>query len=82
MFRESIERRGFQDVLLSGYPAESTKGEHRLVGQSSAIGGYDDSFQRPGSSALWVGEFHHLNREEVSKLVGYLQCWLETGKLF
>ena len=53
----------------------------RVVSQSSAIGDYDDSFSRPGSSFLWVGEHHHLNREEVATLVKHLRAWMRTGSL-
>ena len=80
--RKTSGRRGFQDVLHDGYETETSRGEHRLVGQSSAIGDYDDSWDRPGSSLLWVGEYHHLNREEVAELRDMLTMWLETGKLF
>lgn len=79
---ESTERRGFQDVLAEGYPAVPSAGMHRLVGQSSVNGDYPDSDELPGSSSLWVGEHHHLNRDEVAKLRDYLTHWLETGRLF
>lgn len=52
-----------------------------LVQQSSAIGNYDDSMEKPGSSYLWVGNSHHLNREQVQELVEHLQAWLNTGSL-
>lgn len=35
----------------------------------------------PGSSFLWVGNDHHLNREEVTELVSRLLWWLKTGHL-
>lgn len=79
---EETSGRGFQLVKHDGYPADATKGIHRLVSQSSSIGNYDDSWDRPGTSALWIDEHFHLNREEVSKLMDYLNHWLETGKLF
>lgn len=53
----------------------------RLIQESSAIGDYEDSFGRPGSSYLWVGQDHHLNREEVAELIARMQYWLETGRL-
>ena len=53
----------------------------RLVQQSSAVGDYEDSWDNPGSSYLWVGDKHHLNREEVSKLIKYLNNWVKTGEL-
>lgn len=52
----------------------------RLVQQSSAIGNYEDSMGRPGSSFLWIGE-HKLDREDVAELVEHLQAWLKTGSL-
>ena len=78
--RESTERRGFGDVFHAGYPNDL--GELRLVGQSSAVGDYHNSWNDPGSSFLWVGKDHHLNREEVAKLRDYLSNWLATGQLF
>ena len=53
----------------------------RLVQQSSAVGEYDDAFERPGTSFLWIGAHHHLNREEVAQLVKHLRGWLKTGSL-
>jgi hypothetical protein len=53
----------------------------RLIQESSAIGDYDDSFKEPGSSYLWVGEHHHLNREEVGELIKRMQRWLQVGRL-
>ena len=72
--------RGFLVLEHPAYlPRES---EHkRLVGESSAIGDYEDSFERPGSSYLWIGDHHHLNREEVEELVLRLQYWLEHKRL-
>lgn len=55
--------------------------EARLVQESSAIGEYDDSFEKPGSSFLWIGDKHHLNREEVAELVVYLTRWTAFGSL-
>jgi hypothetical protein len=34
-----------------------------------------------GSSYLWVGGMHCLNREEIRELVGHLNRWLETKTL-
>lgn len=53
----------------------------RLIQESSTIGDYADSFDRPGSSYLWIGEYHHLNREQVRQLIVYMQRWLNTGEL-
>lgn len=63
------------------HPAYSIGEVKRLASQSSAIGDYDDSLDRPGSSFLWIGESHHLNREEVAEFVKYLQAWLKTGSM-
>lgn len=72
--------RGFEYVFYPTYLDEDS--EHsRLVAQSSAIGDYGDSFDRPGSSYLWIGRYHHLNRDEVREFVGLLNLWLETGSL-
>ena len=72
--------RGFVVVTHEKYqnkPGEFTQ----LIQESSAIGDYDDSFDKPGSSFLWVGQDHHLNREEVEELIGRMQYWLSTGRL-
>lgn len=71
--------RGFEIVLHDDYAGNGS--ESRLVQQSSAILDYEDSLGHPGSSALWVGKDHHLNREEVEHLVERLSRWLETGSL-
>jgi hypothetical protein len=53
----------------------------RLIQESSAIGDYEDSFDCPGSSYLWVGDDHHLDREEVAELIENMQHWLDNGRL-
>lgn len=73
--------RGFQYIMETGYPPQPDWAP-RVVCQSSAIGNYPDSFDKPGSSYLWIGENHHLNREQVAELATALQLWLSTGKLF
>jgi len=70
--------RGFEFLITNDYPDGKPA---RLLSQSSAIGEYEDSFERPGSSFLWVGDNHHLNREEVEEMIQYMQNWLETGKM-
>jgi hypothetical protein len=73
--------RGFEFLNHDAYiPADRGKYD-RLASQSSAVGEYDDAYDRPGSSALWIGEHHHLNREEVAQLVKHLKAWLKTGTL-
>ena len=69
--------RGFEVIIHPKYlpPNENC----RLVQQSSAVGNQPGELDHPGSSFLWVGERHHLNREEVRQLVAYLTRWLDTG---
>jgi hypothetical protein len=71
--------RGFDHLLHPKYlpPHDAA----RVASVSSAIGDYPDSWDRPGSSFLWVGDHHHLGREEVAALVAHLQAWLATGRL-
>ena len=72
--------RGFGLVVEERHANEG--GEFtRLVQESSAIGDYPDSWDKPGSSFLWIGEDHQLNREQVEELAGYLRNWLDTGRL-
>lgn len=75
--------RGFDLVTHPVYPpGNPCNASHKLVQQSSIIGDYyDDALEKPGSSALWIGDSHHLNREEVAELVEYLTRWLDTGRL-
>lgn len=70
--------RGFTLIVSKEY---TTKVYSRLIQESSAVGDYPDSFNKPGSSFLWVGEKHHLNREEVQELINKMQHWLNTGTL-
>lgn len=77
---KTVTHRGFIVVMHEKYP--NNHGEQtRLIQESSAIGDYDDSFDRPGSSYLWVGQDHHLNREDVAELISQLHHWLDTGRL-
>lgn len=69
--------RGFQYVMHERYTEPHVP--MRLIAQSSVIGDYNDSFDRPGSSYVWIGDNHHLNREEAAELVKHLQSWLDTG---
>ncbi len=71
--------RGFEWIELPRYAEEDVIS--RLVSQSSLVGHYDDAFDRPGSSYLWIGEYHHLRREQVAEFVEHLQAWLKTGSL-
>lgn len=73
--------RGFHVIEHQLYTAPGLYS--RLLQESSAIGNYKDkdSFDNPGSSFLWIGQEHHLNREEISKVISILQRWLNTGRL-
>ncbi len=78
--KQAVSGRGFQYIEENSYSNRPVP--CRLLGQSSAIGNYEDSFDKPGGSFLWVGEKHHLNREQVEKVIVYMQNWLKTGNLF
>ncbi len=71
--------RGFQRIEHRALGTRDEKA--RVVQQSSAVGDYPDAMDRPGSSFLWIGADHHLNREEVKELRDALTHWLNTGKL-
>lgn len=71
---------GFIYVLKEKYQNESGN-MTRLVGESSAVGDYEDSIERLGGRYLWVGGDHHLNREEVRELIVRMQYWLDKGRL-
>jgi|GEM_PF-3411062 len=78
-------RRGFRDITHQTYPADELVAQFgssaRIAGESSAIGDYPDSMDKPGSSYIWIGEAHHLDREEVAQLIRALSIWLNTGRL-
>lgn len=75
-----ISDRGFTHVLEEKYVRPS--GVYtRLISESSAIGNHENSWDEPGSSYLWVGDDHHLNREQVRELIERMQHWLDTGRL-
>ncbi len=72
--------RGFRFVLAEKYQNEP--GEYTmLIAESSAIGDYDDSFDNPGSSYLWIGNDHHLSRDEVADMIETMQHWLDHKRL-
>ncbi len=73
--------RGFEVILHQPYLDDRGGMMKRLVGQSSAIGDYEDALDKPGSSFLWIGDFFHLGREEVEELISHLQTWMDTGSL-
>ena len=71
MKAEETER-GFIRIMHEKHqnkPGEIT----RLVQESSA--------ENPGSSFLWVGNDHHLNRDEIRDLINRMQYWLDTKRL-
>lgn len=70
--------RGFTFVMEQKYPRGPLT---RLISESSAVGNYADSLDKPGSSFLWIGSDHHLNREQVQELIQRMQHWLATGQL-
>lgn len=73
----NLTERGFEVA-----DAMDSNGKEWSLQQSSAIGDYDDSFDRPGSSYVWLGsgeERMHLNREQVGELVSCLVNWLRSG---
>lgn len=75
----SKTKRGFSSVLMENYPPDGK--QTILVRESSMVGDYPDALRNPGSSALWVGDHHHLSREDVAELVGYMRHWLRMGRL-
>lgn len=72
--------RNFRIVMHEKYASDPQK-ETRLIQESSAIEGGDLALENPGSSFLWIGQDHHLNRKEVSELVSRLQFWLDNKRL-
>ena len=79
MKSEKTER-GFVIVYHPSYGCDVQE-DIRLFQESSAIGDYDNSFDNPGGSFLWIGKDHHLNREEVVDMIKRMQFWLDTGRL-
>jgi hypothetical protein len=77
MFSKMSER-GFAFVMHEAFESQQPT---RLISESSHIGDYPDSAARPGSSGLWVGNDHRLDRQQVQELVDRMQHWLATGRL-
>lgn len=75
-----LTNRNFRIIEHEIY-ADSEHKKSRLVQESSAIGDYADSWDNPGSSFLWIGQDHHLNREEIGRLIEELQYWLDKKRL-
>ena len=76
--RLEISNRGFEYVT---HPAYGNNVSTRLMSQSSAVGDHEDAYDKPGSSFLWVGNDHHLSREEVRELINRLESWLASNTL-
>lgn len=79
MHSEKTEH-GIMFVMEEEYPNGKGKSA-QLISESLAIGDYEDSWDKPGSSFLFVGERHHLNREQVLELIERMLHWLKTGRL-
>ncbi len=79
--KKTTTERGFQ-IITHDANLEKDGKDIRLVQQSSAIDSSKEGMEQPGSSFLWIGKLHHLNREEVKELRDSLTHWLKTGKLF
>lgn len=73
-------QRGFTVIEHDVYPPRDGE-TARVVQASSSIGEHSDSLDTPGSSFLWVGDRHHLDREQVRELRDALTRWLESGEL-
>ena len=80
MMKTIETKRGFRLIVHQDYAARDFR-EVRLIQESSAIGCYKHAYHNPGSSFLWIGENHHLNREEVAELIKGLQFWLDNKRL-
>jgi len=84
--RSRRTQRGFIVVKHPTYGSE-TVSEQRLIQESSAISEetmnrpYGHRLARAGTSFLWVGEDHHLDRREVWGLVRRMVRWLAVGRL-
>ena len=83
MMNVEYSNRGFERVSIK------TVYGTRNAYQSSIIGDYEDSLERPGSSAIWInveapkGEMDCclLNREQAHELGRRLIAWAEAGSL-
>jgi len=68
--------RGFRIIFHEKYPKSGKYA--RLIQESSTVGNYEDALDYPGGSFLWIGENHHLNREEIKELIQQLQYWINN----
>lgn len=84
-------QRGFELIEF-----KDANGNECSIQQSSAVGHYDDSYDRPGTSFIWLGQERegkhsvtgeslgarmHLNREQAKALATLLLRWARTGLL-
>ena len=74
-----IGQRGFKALFHEQYPPKDEAGA--ILQESSAVGDYEDSWDKPGSSYLWVGCNFHLNREQAKDLARHIMTWVKTGRL-
>ena len=76
--RVTETERGFPRIEHQNYPG----GEPGTLAMASSVvyTKYPDAMERPGTSALWIGTEHHLDREQVAELIQHLQSWLDTGR--
>jgi len=72
--------RHFEVLEHPVYPPDANLASSTRLAQCSSASG-DDNLGRPGTSFLWLGEHHHLRRDEVRQLLAHLQAWLDTGSL-
>lgn len=70
--------RGFIYIEHETYHPKELK---PLVQESSTVGYNEDSFERPGSSYLWIGDEFHLNREQARFLANTIFAWLANKRL-
>ena len=83
-FTVKEDGRGYRwvDFPNDGTKTDPKKQNDMIVGEASAISTkYDDAFDNPGSSFLYIGRQHRLDREEVKQLIDVLKYWLENKLL-
>lgn len=79
--RIEISERGFEFLEHEAYPPTEDHAETRLASQSSVIDHTDRGLHVPGSSFLWIGDGHHLGRDEVFEFALRLLNWYYSGSL-
>ena len=71
-------------VEHSAYPpswVEHKLEDKRLVQESSVRADHKTQFNAPSAAYLWLGDNHHLDRDEVVNLISHLKRWVDTGTL-